>query len=178
MESFFIAQVCLFAGNFAPRGWAFCDGSLLPISSYEALFSLVGTTYGGDGRTTFGLPDFRGRIPVGTGQGPGLSNIPLGGKSGIATQTFTAAHLPTHTHTATGAIGSTTQSGTTANPGGAVVAQANNNFFAPATPAAGTLGSVAATVQPAGGTTGFDNHMPSLGIYFIIALEGIYPSRF
>ena len=92
----FIAEIMIFAGNFAPRGWAFCDGQLLPISSYQALFSLIGTTYGGDGRSTFGLPDLRGRTAVHEGSGPGLSNIRLGQRGGSET-----IIIPAHTHTIT-----------------------------------------------------------------------------
>ena len=92
----FIAQIMMFGGNFAPRGWAFCDGQLLPISQYSALFSLLGTTYGGDGRTTFGLPDLRGRVAIHPGNGPGLSSIRLGEKGGTETNTLSTAQLPPH----------------------------------------------------------------------------------
>lgn len=95
----FIAEIIMFAGNFAPRGWAFCDGQLLPISSYSALFSVISTTYGGDGRTTFALPDLRGRSPIHEGRGPGLSSIFLGQKGGAETQTLTILQLPAHNHT-------------------------------------------------------------------------------
>ena len=94
----FIGEIRMFAGNFAPRGWAFCDGQLLPISQNTALFSILGTTYGGDGRTTFGLPDLRGRVPVHAGRGPGLSDIRLGQKGGAETSTLTVANMPNHNH--------------------------------------------------------------------------------
>ncbi|WP_375579649.1 tail fiber protein [Marivirga tractuosa] len=97
----FLAEVMIFAGNFAPRGWAFCNGQLLPISSYSAVFSLVGTTYGGDGRTTFALPDLRGRAPIHFGSGPGLSSKTLGQKGGQETTTLTTNQMPSHTHNIT-----------------------------------------------------------------------------
>jgi microcystin-dependent protein len=94
----FIGQLMLFAGNFAPRGWAFCNGQLLPINQNTALFSLLGTTYGGDGRNTFGLPDLRGRVPIGMGQGPGFANIQQGEMAGSPTVTLTSAQMPAHNH--------------------------------------------------------------------------------
>src|SRR5687767_4659649 len=96
----FIAQITLFAGNFAPRGWAFCQGQILSIAQNTALFSLLGTTYGGDGQTTFALPDLRGRVPVGTGQGPGLSPYQAGQKSGVENTTLLSTQMPAHVHTA------------------------------------------------------------------------------
>ncbi|MFY1113097.1 MAG: tail fiber protein, partial [Methanosarcinaceae archaeon] len=95
----FIGEIRMFAGNFAPRGWAFCDGQLLPISQNTALFSILGTTYGGDGRTTFGLPDLRGRVPVHAGSGPGLSTVRLGDTGGAETVTLSQAQMPSHNHT-------------------------------------------------------------------------------
>ncbi|MBD3756388.1 MAG: phage tail protein, partial [Gammaproteobacteria bacterium] len=98
MSEPFVGEIRMFAGNFAPRGWAFCDGQLLAVSQNDALFSLLGTIYGGDGRTTFGLPDMRGRIPVHQGSGPGLSPRRLGSKSGAETETLTVNQMPSHTH--------------------------------------------------------------------------------
>src|SRR5829696_275124 len=98
----FIATIIMFAGNFAPRGWAFCQGQLLSISQNTALFSLLGTTYGGNGQTTFALPDFRGRVAVGTGAGPGLSNISLGEQAGVPTVTLITQEMPMHNHTISG----------------------------------------------------------------------------
>lgn len=97
----YIAQIILFAGTFAPRGWAFCQGQILSISQNTALFSLLGTTYGGNGQTTFALPDLRGRAPIGTGQGPGLSSISLGQMAGTENVTLLITQLPAHTHTVT-----------------------------------------------------------------------------
>jgi microcystin-dependent protein len=98
MSNPFLGQVIIFAGNFAPKGWAFCNGQLLAISQYTALFSLLGTTYGGDGRTTFGLPDLRGRVAVSAGQGPGLSNYTLGEQTGTETVTLSTQQMPQHNH--------------------------------------------------------------------------------
>ena len=98
MSEPFIAEIRIFAGNFAPRGWAFCNGQLLPVAQNTALFSLVGTTYGGDGRSTFALPDLQGRAPLHPGQGPGLTNRRLGEKGGAATETLTESQLPGHGH--------------------------------------------------------------------------------
>src|SRR6478672_10112699 len=99
MSEPFLAEIIMFAGNFAPRGWAFCQGQILSIAQNTALFSLLGTTYGGNGQTTFALPDLRGRVPVGTGQGPGLSNYDLGQVSGSESVTLTVSQMPAHNHT-------------------------------------------------------------------------------
>ena len=104
----FIGEVQWFAGNFAPRGWAFCDGQILPISQYQSLYSLLGTTYGGDGRVTFGLPEVRGRVIIHEGQGPGLSDRRLGGKAGTERETLTQNQMPAHTHTLRASSGSAT----------------------------------------------------------------------
>ncbi len=177
MEPFFIAQILMFGGNFSPLGWAFCNGQLLSIAEYSALFSLIGTTYGGDGQTTFGLPDFRGRIPVGEGQGPGLVPMYLGQMSGVENTTLTLSQLPPHTHVATAAFAVKSGSGNTTNPGSAIISGGIANTFAPLANATGFLAGVTASVLPAGSNQPFSNIMPSMGINFIIALEGIYPSR-
>ena len=171
MSEPFVGEIRMFAGNFAPRGWAFCDGQLLAVSQNDALFSLLGTIYGGDGRTTFGLPDMRGRIPVHAGTGPGLSQRRLGAKSGSEKVTLTTNELPSHTHPMNA---STTIADETA-PAGNVTAQPNalSPYFAnnPATPLASTA------VTSVGGGRSHTNLMPFLCIHFIIALFGIYPSR-
>jgi microcystin-dependent protein len=135
----FIGEITMFAGNFAPRGWAFCDGQLLPISQYSALFSILGTTYGGDGRTTFGLPDMRGRVGIHAGSGPGLSTYRLGQKAGSE-----KAALPLRE---------------TAIPGSE------------------TLGSTGQKVAQITGVNQVDVRQPYLSINYIIALQGIFPSR-
>ena len=119
MSEPFVGEIRMFAGNFAPRGWAYCDGQLLAVSQNDALFSLFGTIYGGDGRTTFGLPDLRGRFPIHAGQGPGLSNRRLGSKGGAETVTVTANQLPSHTHPIKG----TNDNATASDPAGQLPAQ-------------------------------------------------------
>jgi len=161
----------MFAGNFAPRGWAFCDGQLLAVSSNDALFSLLGTIYGGDGRTTFGLPDLRGRIPIHAGTGPGLSQRKLGAKSGAEKETLTSAQLPAHTHAWRGHSGAA--QGQT--PVGASVAAPAGNLY---DTQSDNLGDMRASmVGAAGGSQAHANLMPALCVHFIIALFGVYPSR-
>lgn len=173
MSEPFVGEIKMFAGNFAPRSFAFCDGQLLAVAQNNALFALLGTTYGGDGRTTFGLPDMRGRLPVHAGGsgGPGLTNRALGSKSGIENATVNANQLPLHTHT----YSATTAAGTQSNPSGQVVANnANVKLFIEDPPGV----SMAATALTAiGGSGSHTNLMPSLCVNFIIALFGIFPSR-
>lgn len=166
----FIGEISWFAGNFAPRGWAFCDGQLLPISSNTALFSLLGTTYGGDGKTTFALPDMRGRVAIHRGQGPGLSNRSLGEKSGDESTTLTVNQMPAHTH----ALHASNSAATSASPSGAVPAntgRANNYDSAVNTDM--NPSSIAAT----GGGQAHNNMQPYNTLSCIIALQGLYPSR-
>lgn len=173
-----MAQIILFAGNLAPRSYMFCHGQLMSIDQNPALFALLGNTYGGDGQYTYALPDFRGRIPVGAGQGPGLSNIYLGEQSGWNSITLTTNQMPQHTHfVVSAAVSVNTAAGNTANPGGAVISGGNSTYYAPAANATGQLSGISATVQPAGSNQPFSNNMPSLGINFVIAVEGIFPSR-
>ena len=172
----FIGEVRMFAGNFAPRGWAFCDGQVLPITQNTALFSLLGTAYGGDGRTTFGLPDLRGASPVGFGQGPGLTWLARGDRVGQPTVTLTSSALPAHTH----ALAATDGTGTSDNPSGAVWAQsrrgrARERLYAPAASPSVAMASSAAA--PVGDGQPHENMPPYLAIYFIIALQGIFPPR-
>jgi microcystin-dependent protein len=177
MEPYFIAQVCLFGGNFAPSSWMFCAGQLVSIAENSALFSLIGTTYGGDGQVTFGLPDFRGRIPVGAGQGPGLSPIVIGQQEGTQSITITQNQMPAHTHVAAAAVGASSQAGNTGNPANAVVSGAPAAFYTSASQANGSFTGTVATIQPAGNSQPISNMMPYTGINFIIALEGIFPAR-
>lgn len=164
----FLGQIIMFAGNFAPRGWAFCDGTLLSIAQNSALFSLLGTTYGGDGRTTFALPDLRGRVPVHPGQGPGLSNYTLGQQGGNETTTLTANNLPAHTHP----LQAVSSGQSDDSPAGNVLAQAD--IYGPG-PTNVTL--AAGSVGPAGESQPVANLQPYTCITAIIALEGVYPSR-
>lgn len=182
----FIGMIVMFGGNFAPRGWAKCDGTLLAISQYQALFSILGTTYGGDGRTTFGLPALRGRVPMHYGQGPGLSNHPLGQKSGVENVTLNTNQIPSHTHgiNASGTLRVVREDGNTAEPAGAAIANvspdttmAYNNSTAPDADAAANSVVVSATATNTGGNQDHTNMQPYLAVNFIIALQGTYPSR-
>ena len=168
MSEPFIGQITLFAGNFAPRGWAFCSGQILPIAQNTALFSILGTTFGGNGQTTFALPDLRGRVPVHPGQGPGLSNVVLGERGGAETAVLNVNQLPAHNHLAggtQGAAASTRPAGNVPSAGGS---------YAP-TPDGSTMN--ANFIRPTGGNQPFGIRQPYLGVNFIIALEGIFPSR-
>lgn len=172
MATPFIGQISIFAGNFAPRGWAFCNGQILSIAQNTALFSILGTTYGGNGQTTFALPDLRGRVPVSAGVGPGLSPYTLGQMSGSEQVSLIANQLPAHTHTLMG----TSNPGTTDNPGnGTLAAGSGVGVYAQGSPANQPLaaGSVGAT----GGNQPVPTLPPSLTVNYIIALQGIFPSR-
>jgi microcystin-dependent protein len=171
MSNPFLGEIRMFGGNFAPRGWAFCDGQIMSISQNTALFSLLGTFYGGDGRTTFALPDLRGRVPIQQGQGVGLSLYDLGQIGGEENLTLTAAQMPAHHHNFV----------STANPG--LDSPANSvlgsptsgaNLYAPSGPN-GTMN--AAANAPVGGSQPHPNLMPYLCTSFIIALQGVFPSR-
>lgn len=171
MSEPFCGEIQMFAGNFAPRGWAFCDGQLLSVNSNQALFSLLGTVYGGDGRTTFGLPDLRGRLPLHAGSGPGLTPRKLGAKAGIEKVTLTNDKLPSHTHDYNG----NTAAADVSAPAGKVVATtAVFRFYKPVDPTVNMAGSA---IGNTGGSGSHTNLMPALCINFIIALVGIYPSR-
>ena len=171
----------MFAGNFAPRNWAFCAGQILAISQNTALFSLLGTTYGGNGQTTFALPDFRGRVAVGAGQGPGLSPISLGEVSGVATYTILNSNFPAHTHPFSGSI---TMPANAAD-GNADTAQGNYPAALTGTDMYSTVndGSGMGNMQLAltGASTGasqpVNNTQPYLGMNYIICIFGIFPSR-
>ena len=164
-----IGTLILFAGNFAPRGWALCDGQLLPISSHSALFSILGTQFGGDGRTTFALPDLRGRVPMHPGNGPGLSPRRIGDKLGEETVTLTTNQIPRHSH---GLMASNAVSDTN-RPADKMMGRAEM-YTADKT----NLTELdAASGGYTGGGMAHDNIQPSLCINYIIALEGIFPSR-
>lgn len=192
----------MFAGNFAPRNWAFCNGQLLSIAQNTALFSILGTTYGGDGRTTFGLPDLRGRVPVGTGAGPGLTNRTLGQKFGSEYNNLTVSQMAPHTHVAaltstasaiaTIAIPAFDDTGDSPDPSNtAILAKAENiagtemnlysnsaadttlkPFSAPVTNISGGV-----TVNSTGAGQDINNMQPFLGLHYIICLQGIFPPR-
>ncbi len=196
MSDPFIAEIIMFGGNFAPRGWAFCDGQLLSIAQNTALFSLLGTTYGGDGRTTFGLPDLRGRVAMHPGSGPGLTTRRLGEKSGVETVTLTTNQIPSHNHTAT-ATASGTGTGTSYGTdtqgnsgfvGGRTWSHVGANLYVDATPGVAmkagnvTLDNLTVTVDNVtvnntGGNQSHTNVQPFQCVNFIIALVGVFPSR-
>ena len=159
----YIGEIRMFGGNFAPVGWAFCNGQTLSISQNSALFNLIGTTYGGDGTQTFNLPDLQGRLPV--HQGPGFV---IGTKAGSETVTLTGSQVPGHTHGAGAKL-----QGTTNTPGGNVYAGGGPSLYK-TNPGAQMN---AATIGPNAGGQPHDNMMPFLTVSFIIALEGIYPSQ-
>ena len=173
MSEPFIAEIKIFGGNFAPRSWAFCDGQILPISQNTALFSLVGTTYGGDGRSTLGLPNLKGRAPMHPGRGPGLTNRRLGEIGGGEAVTLTAGQMPSHSHAPLRASDAAPDSKTVGNtmylgtlPKGAAYHTAEN--LVPMSESA---------LAPAGGSQGHNNMQPYINVNFVIALEGLYPSR-
>lgn len=181
----FLAQITIFAGNFAPRGWAFCDGQILQISQNQALFSLLGTTYGGDGRTTFGLPDLRGRAAVHEGDGPGLAPLRLGEKGGNENTTLNVGNLPPHSHTATVdnklVVNASAEAQDTDDPAGGALAAGDfyrENATANQALAAGTIGGTLTVANAnTGNGTAFSNRPPFLALNYIIALQGTYPSR-
>jgi microcystin-dependent protein len=174
MSEPFIAEIRMFGGNFAPRGWAFCNGQILSIAQNTALFSLLGTTYGGNGQTTFGLPNLQDRSPMHQGQGPGLTPRVLGEISGQENVTLLASQMPTHTHQAQADAsggGQTSPANATWGAGG----RGRPPAYA-ANPAPGAALSPQALV-PTGGNQPHNNRSPYLGVSFIIALQGIFPSR-
>jgi microcystin-dependent protein len=168
----YIGEIRLFAGNFAPAGWAFCDGQLVSISENPTLFQLIGTTYGGDGQTTFALPDLRSRVPVHMGQGSGLSNYTIGQSGGTEESTLTVSQIPSHAHAWT----ASTDLGSATNPISATTAQTRVvAIYRDIGIAAGSF--AANSVQAAGGSQPHSNLQPILAISFIISLFGIFPSQ-
>ncbi len=169
----FLGEIIMFGGNFAPRGWALCDGQLLPISQYSALFSILGTTYGGDGRTTFGLPDLRGRVPVHAGNGPGLSDRRLGGKGGTETNTLTTGQLPSHTHNQM----ASSNGPDVKSPTGAFLPTIGRSGEETYASAAGTATPMGGAIGHTGSNQAVNNVQPFQCVNFIIALQGVFPSR-
>jgi len=174
----FLGQITTFAGNFAPRGWAFCDGQLLPIAQNSALFSILGTTYGGDGRTTFALPDLRGRIPIHTGQSPGGSiDFRLGFRAGEEEHTLTQLEMPSHSHALPANAGAGSLVGPTSNsPSNAYPAEAALAGRA-VTKYNSTSDTTMGATDSQGTRQAHNNMQPSLALNYIIAIVGIFPSR-
>lgn len=185
----FLGNIQAFGFNFAPRGWANCSGQLMNLAQNTALFSLLGTTYGGNGQTTFALPDLRGRAALNMGQGPGLSMYDIGQASGTEHTTLTISSMPMHTHTATSTFGAQV-AGTSSNPantptdtnkylGASGGGQGNATIWSDALNAPVSMGGINGTVQvgTAGGNQPFSLLNPYLALNFCIALQGIFPSR-
>ncbi len=168
MSSPYIGEIRMFGGNFAPAGWAFCSGQLMPISQNDTLFNLIGTTYGGDGQSTFALPDLQGRVPVHVG--PGFS---IGQRAGEETVTLMTQQIPSHSHP----VLATQDVGTQADADGNVLAQAPAGTIKMYRPPAGTVALAPATIAPTGGSQPHSNIQPYLCVNFIISLFGIFPSQ-
>ncbi|WP_238180958.1 phage tail protein [Methylobacterium trifolii] len=174
----FIGSIILFGGNYAPRGWALCNGQLMNINQYAALYAILGTTYGGNGTTTFGLPNLQGRVPVHAGSGAGLSSYALGQMSGTETVTLNTTQIPAHSHLLAG----NADSGNSDSPGNAYFAQTYDANGATTFQTYGSSPSNPVTLNPgvvknAGGSQPHPNLQPYLALNFIICLEGIFPSR-
>jgi microcystin-dependent protein len=173
MSEPFIAEIRIFAGNFAPRGWAFCDGQLLPISQNTALFSLIGTTYGGDGRTTTALPNLEGRAPMHPGRGPGLTERRLGQKGGVETVTLSEAQMPNHTHP----MMAVDRNGEDRQAVGRALGRSTGGPMYQTDSSSNLVDLADAALPSTGGSQAHNNLQPFLAINFIIALVGLYPSR-
>jgi microcystin-dependent protein len=171
MSEPFIAEIRIFAGNFAPRSWAFCDGQLLPVSQNTALFSLIGTTYGGDGRSTMALPNLMGRAPMHPGRGPGLTERRLGERGGVETVTVTEAQMPNHNHNWRAAEDPADLQAPASNR---AMTRSSVNAW---TASASLVPLAEQALQNSGGSQPHNNMQPYLVMNFIIALQGLYPSR-
>ncbi len=170
-QNSYVGEIRIFAGNFPPQGWQFCDGQLLPISENETLFNLIGTTYGGDGQSNFALPDLRGRLAIHEGQGPGLTNRILAETGGTETNTITTTQMPSHNHivkvVSTGGNQNSPSENYLANTGVMDMEYSDGN---------GTVTMKPGMVTPVGGSQPHNNMQPVLGVHYIISLEGIYPT--
>ena len=172
MSEPFLAEVRIVGFNFAPRGWAFCDGQILPINQNQSLYSLLGTTYGGDGRTSFALPDLRGRTPIHVGRSNGGADHTLGSKSGEETHTLSAAEMPQHIHT----FHASNDAANTVPSSSTLLATVPNRIYADLDPSRKVLLNTG-TIANAGGGQAHENMQPYLAINFCIALQGLFPSR-
>jgi len=170
----FVAEIRIFPFNFAPKGWAFCDGQLMPLSQNTALFSLLGTTYGGDGKSTFALPNMQGNAPMHPGQGPGLSLHDLGETGGSETVSLLESEMPAHSHTAmaNAAVGNRT------TPAANSISRVTGSTpFVPGSPAPPLIAMSSSSITPAGGDQPHNNMQPYLTLNFCIALQGVFPPR-
>ncbi|MGZ5435475.1 MAG: phage tail protein [Pyrinomonadaceae bacterium] len=174
MSDPFVAEIRMFAGNFAPKGWATCDGQLLPISQNTALFSLLGTYYGGDGKSTFALPNFQGSTPIGQGQGSGLSEYFLGQQGGSQFVTLLQSELPFHNHFIQAYTGDPADS-RNPTPTASLGTPSPGNFYNPTTASLATMAPQA--LSPAGSSLPHNNMMPYLTVTFILAMQGVFPQR-
>ena len=175
MSNPYVGEIRLLGFNFAPMGWIPCDGRLLAIAQYDVLFALIGTIYGGDGVTTFAVPDLRGRIPVHQGQGPGLSTYVLGQKAGTETVTLTMNQIPSHTHQ----MVATTAAANTGTPGSAVLpgTVSNQTMYVTDTSGGTPFTMAPQSMTTAGGSQPHENCMPTLTVNYAISAFGIFPSR-
>jgi microcystin-dependent protein len=171
MSDPYLGEIRMFAGNFAPAGWAFCDGATMAISENDTLFNLIGTTYGGDGQTTFNLPNLQSRVPVHYGTGPALSTYGLGEVGGVESVTLTSQQMPVHNHP----FVATTDPGTASNAQGRLVAASpSDSLYIQDSP---SVTMAAQSLGPSGGSQPHSNLMPHIAINYIISLFGIYPSQ-
>jgi microcystin-dependent protein len=169
----FVAEIRIFPFNFAPRGWAFCNGQIMPISQNTALFSLLGTTYGGDGKSNFALPDLQGRAPMHPGQGPGLSPHDLGESAGSATVTLLQSEMPAHAHP----LRAATDPANAQVPSAQLTLSRSAGGNAYSTTTTGLVAMSTSALAPAGGDQPHNNMQPYLTLSFCIALQGIFPPR-
>jgi len=171
MSNPYLGQIILFAGNFAPSGWAFCNGQLLSISQYSALFSIIGTFYGGNGTSTFALPDLRSRVPIGMGQGTGLSSYTIGQAGG--SEKLTAGQLPVHSHTLVG----TNEPASSGDPTDTLLADSRGSIYGTSVSANNLVNLNASSITGGGSASPSPTLPPYLALNYIIALQGIYPSQ-
>jgi microcystin-dependent protein len=169
----YIGEIRLFAGNFPPAGWAFCDGQLMPISENDALFTLIGTTYGGDGQETFALPNLQSRVPIHQGTAPSGTTYQMGEQGGVESVTLTTQQIPIHTHAA---MCRNAAGASTAQPTGAIWTNSDVNQYSSSAPGV-SIGNPAILTTPDGGSQPHDNMIPFLCVSYIISLFGIFPSQ-